>query len=82
MAAKLNHQKLTLFLSRFIFVVVCVYLKVVCLALFDAALVHAMNSLSPPGEWLVIKRRLCDALFVNKQVCASDGLVVRALEGC
>ena len=38
-----------------------------CLALFDAVLVHAMNLLSPSGEWLAIKRRLCDALFVKKQ---------------
>lgn len=43
-------------------------LQAVCLALFDAALVHMMNTLSPSGEWLTIKRRLCEALFVNKQL--------------
>jgi hypothetical protein len=43
-------------------------LQALNLALFDAVLVHMMNTLSPDGEWLTIKRRLCDALFVNKQV--------------
>lgn len=42
-------------------------LQTVCLALFDASLVHMMNTLSPDGTWLTIKRRLCDALFTNKQ---------------
>ena len=42
-------------------------MQVLCLALFDAVLVHMMNTLSPSGEWLEIKRRLCDALFVKKQ---------------
>lgn len=54
-------------------------MQILCLALFDATLVHVMNSLSPSGEWLTIKRRLCDALFVNKQVCELGlATVVRA----
>ena len=43
-------------------------LQCLCLALFDAVQVHVMNTLSPSGEWLTIKRRLAEALFVNKQV--------------
>lgn len=46
-------------------------LQALNLALFDAALVHIMNTLSPSGEWLDIKRRLCEALFVNKQATPS-----------
>lgn len=42
-------------------------MQVLCLALFDCILVHMMNVLSPSGEWLTIKRALCDALYTNKK---------------
>jgi len=42
-------------------------LQTLCLALFDATMVHMMNTLSPDGEWLTIKRRCSDLLIVKKQ---------------
>ena len=57
-------------------------MQVLCLALFDCALVHMMNTLSPSGEWLTIKRRLCDALFVNKQARTLEILSGAAYASC
>ena len=57
-------------------------MQVLCLALFDCALVHIMNTLSPSGEWLTIKRRLCDALFVNKQARTLEILSGPAYASC
>ena len=57
-------------------------MQVLCLALFDCALVHIMNTLSPSGEWLTIKRRLCEALFVNKQARTLEILSGPAYASC
>ena len=57
-------------------------MQVLCLGLFDCTLVHMMNLLSPTGGWLTIKRRLCDALFVNKQARTLGVLCGPQYAGC
>lgn len=41
-------------------------LQVVCLAIFDAIIVHLMNKLSPNNVWQVVKTNICDNLYRNK----------------
>ena len=41
-------------------------LQMLCQAIFDAILVHIVNSVSPGGEWMRIKRQLVDGLFRGK----------------
>lgn len=41
-------------------------LQLVCLAVFDAVLVHIMLSVSPDGKWQAIKRSITDALYDKK----------------
>ena len=57
-------------------------LQALCLALFDASLVYMMNTLSVGGGWLTIKRRLCEALFVNKQARTLEVLCGPAYSSC
>ena len=41
-------------------------LQTVCLAIFDAILVHMLNELSKDGKWLAMKRQILEALLVKK----------------
>lgn len=41
-------------------------LQLLCQAIFDAAMVHIMVSISPDGQWQTIKRSIMDALFNNR----------------
>ncbi|CAE8616229.1 unnamed protein product [Polarella glacialis] len=45
---------------------VSVPLQCLCLAIFDAILVHMMHVLSPDGHWQKIKESICDATFRKK----------------
>lgn len=45
---------------------VSVPLQVVCMAIFDAVLVHLMNAVLPKGGWQPIKKSIVDALFSKK----------------
>ena len=42
-------------------------LQTLCLAIFDAVLVHMLNVVSPSGEWLQLKRGILDALLHKKE---------------
>eukprot|EP00811_Abedinium_folium_P028032 NODE_4306_length_1907_cov_5.655056.p1 GENE.NODE_4306_length_1907_cov_5.655056~~NODE_4306_length_1907_cov_5.655056.p1 ORF type:complete len:528 (-),score=188.39 NODE_4306_length_1907_cov_5.655056:322-1674(-) len=44
---------------------ISIALQVVCLGIFDAMLVHIMNSVAP-GTWHSVKAAICEALVVNK----------------
>lgn len=41
-------------------------LQTLCLAIFDAILLHAMATASPDGKWLAIKRQIIEALLRRK----------------
>jgi len=41
-------------------------LQTLCLAIYDAILVHLMNTISPDGEWQQVKRLLLERLFRRK----------------
>eukprot|EP00927_Polykrikos_kofoidii_P072379 TRINITY_DN684_c2_g2_i1.p1 TRINITY_DN684_c2_g2~~TRINITY_DN684_c2_g2_i1.p1 ORF type:complete len:621 (-),score=92.25 TRINITY_DN684_c2_g2_i1:98-1717(-) len=45
---------------------VSVPLQILCLAIFDAIIVHLMNKLSPENTWQVVKAEICDKLYRNK----------------
>merc|ERR1711865_868645 len=57
-------------------------LQTLCLALFDATMIHMLNTLSPGGEWLTIKRRLFDELFVKKQARTLEVLQTDRYRAC
>ena len=38
-----------------------------CLAVFDAILVHMLTQLSPGGKWLALKRQILQALVSDKE---------------
>uniref|UniRef100_A0A7S2I847 Endonuclease/exonuclease/phosphatase domain-containing protein n=1 Tax=Haptolina brevifila TaxID=156173 RepID=A0A7S2I847_9EUKA len=42
-------------------------LQTVCLAVFDAILVHMLTQLSPGGKWLALKRQILQALVSDKE---------------
>ena len=42
-------------------------LQTLCLAIFDAILVHMLIKLSPEGKWLHLKRQILDALLHQKE---------------
>ena len=42
-------------------------LQTVCLAIFDAILVHMLSVLSPEGKWLDLKREILEALTKQKE---------------
>ena len=42
-------------------------LQTVCLAIFDAILVHMLRTLSPDGKWLELKRQIVRALLEQKE---------------
>ena len=44
-----------------------VRLQTLCLALFDAILVHMLNTLSPDAKWLAMKLQILEALLVKKE---------------
>jgi len=44
-----------------------VRLQTVCLAIFDAILVHMLNQLSPGGKWLEMKLQILEALLTKKE---------------
>mmetsp|Transcript_72710 Transcript_72710/g.189167 ORF Transcript_72710/g.189167 Transcript_72710/m.189167 type:complete len:564 (-) Transcript_72710:76-1767(-) len=52
-------------------------LQLLCLAIFDAVILHFMNKLSPDGVWQVAKARICDKLYVRKQAMTLDILARR-----
>mmetsp|Transcript_48300 Transcript_48300/g.134891 ORF Transcript_48300/g.134891 Transcript_48300/m.134891 type:complete len:583 (+) Transcript_48300:98-1846(+) len=41
-------------------------LQILCLAIFDAIIVHLMNALSPEDSWQVVKSEICDKLYKGK----------------
>jgi len=43
-----------------------VRLQTICLAIFDALLVHMLNTLSPNGKWIDMKRDILEALLYKK----------------
>lgn len=43
-----------------------VRLQTICLAIFDALLVHMLNTLSPGGKWIQMKRDILEALLHKK----------------
>eukprot|EP00927_Polykrikos_kofoidii_P077781 TRINITY_DN7468_c0_g3_i1.p1 TRINITY_DN7468_c0_g3~~TRINITY_DN7468_c0_g3_i1.p1 ORF type:complete len:585 (+),score=103.67 TRINITY_DN7468_c0_g3_i1:91-1755(+) len=45
---------------------ISVPLQTLCLALFDAVMVHIMNTVSPDGRWQTIKKAIVDSIFSNK----------------
>lgn len=45
---------------------VCVPLQILCLAIFDTILVHMMNTVSPEGNWQIIKSKICNRLYRGK----------------
>lgn len=47
-------------------------LQALCQAVFDAILVHMMNTLSPDGAWMVIKEDICQATFRKKHEITID----------
>lgn len=42
-------------------------LQTVCLAIFDAILVHMLQKLSPGGKWITLKRQILEALLTKKE---------------
>jgi len=52
-------------------------LQIVCQAIFDAVLVHFMNLLSPENEWQVVKRKICNKLYRQKQDLTMEILATR-----
>mmetsp|Transcript_52479 Transcript_52479/g.122448 ORF Transcript_52479/g.122448 Transcript_52479/m.122448 type:complete len:612 (+) Transcript_52479:46-1881(+) len=47
---------------------ISVPLQCLCLAIFDAILVHMLQVLSPDGHWLQIKESICKATFRQKNL--------------
>jgi hypothetical protein len=41
-------------------------LQILCLAIFDAVMVHMMNLLSPDGTWMNVKSNIMNSLYKNK----------------
>jgi len=41
-------------------------LQLLCQAIFDAIMVHCMNTISPNGSWQMVKARLCERLYRQK----------------
>lgn len=51
-------------------------LQTICLAIFDAILVHMLNTLSPGGKWIEMKRSIIDALLHKKDAKTAGVLQV------
>ena len=45
---------------------VSIPLQTLCQAIFDAILVHIVNSVSPSGRWQQLRQEMCDALNRHK----------------
>lgn len=52
-------------------------LQTVCLAIFDAILVHMLSELSPDGAWLALKKQLLSELVAKKETKQMGVLVSR-----
>ena len=46
---------------------ISVRLQTVCLAVFDAILVHMLQTLTPDGKWVALKRSILQALTLGKE---------------
>ena len=44
-----------------------VRLQTVCLAIFDAVLLHMLSQLSPDGKWQALKKQILEALLIQKE---------------
>ena len=52
-----------------------VRLQTICLAIFDAILVHMLNTLSPGGKWIELKRSIIKATLHQKEAKTAAVLV-------
>lgn len=59
---------------------ISVPLQCLCLAIFDAILVHMMQVLSPDGHWLRIKESICNATFRKKSAITTR--ILQSYSGC
>ncbi|CAE7293825.1 unnamed protein product [Symbiodinium natans] len=59
---------------------ISVPLQCLCLAIFDAILVHMLNRLSPKCHWLQIKDSICNATFREKETRTTR--ILERYKGC